>query len=121
MTQGCQLGTDMGTAMSRTMIVAAILILTTLACGGGPAITLVRPPTDTPRPTDTPLPLHAVRPRPDSVQTIHIVHPGETLSQIAKQYGVLLDALTAANDIADPHVIKIGQQLTIPGPASATR
>ena len=112
--------------MSRTMIVGVVLILTTLACGGAdrilpPTITLVRPPTDTPRPTDTPAPTHTVRPRPDPVQTIHVVQPGETLSQIAKQYGVSVDALTAANGIADPHLIKIGQELIIPGPASATQ
>jgi len=108
------------------MIVGVILILTTLACGGAdrilpPTITLVRPPTDTPRPTDTPAPTHTVRPRPDPVQTIHVVQPGETLSGIARQYGVSVDALMAANDITDPHLIKIGQEIIIPGPASATR
>jgi LysM repeat protein len=61
-----------------------------------------------------------VRPRPDSVQTIHIVQPGETLSEIARQYGVSVGALTAANGKANPHLIKIGQELVIPGPASAT-
>jgi len=50
-----------------------------------------------------------------------VVQPGETLSQIAKQYGVSVDALMAANGIADPHLIKIGQELIIPGPASGTR
>ena len=100
--------------------------LAAIGCGGAdrilpPTITLVRPPTDMPRPTDTPPPTHTVRPRPDPVQTIHIVQPGETLSEIAKQYGVSLDALIAANDIADPHLIKIGQELIIPGPASGTR
>ena len=108
------------------MIVGVVLILTTLACGGAdrilpPTITLVRPPTDTPRPADTPAPTHTVRPRPASVQTIHIVQPGETLSEIAKQYGVSVDALMAANDIADPHRIKIDQELVIPKPAPATR
>ena len=108
---------QVGTAISRTMIVGVALILTTLACGGTdrilpPTITLVRPPTDTPRPTDTPAPTHTVGPRPDSVQAIHVVQPGETLSQIAKQYGVSVDALMAANDIADPH------RLQLPGSGS---
>ena len=86
-----------------------------------PTITLVRPPTDTPRLTETPAPTHTVRPRPDSVQTICIAQPGETLSHIAKQYGVSVDALMATNHIADPHLIKIGQELIIPGPASGTQ
>jgi len=50
-----------------------------------------------------------------------VVQPGETLSGIARQYGVSVDALMAANDITDPHLIKIGQEIIIPGPASATR
>ena len=107
------------------MIVGLMLIMATLACGGAdrilpPTLTLVRPPTDTPRPTDTPAPTHTVRPRPEPVQTIHTVQPGETLFQIAKQYGVSVDALMATNGIADPHLIKIGQELIIPGPASGT-
>ena len=111
--------------MSRAMIAGVMLTLATIGCGGAdrilpPTITLVRPPTDAPRSTDTPAPTHTVRPRPDPVQTIHIVQRGETLSEIAKQYGVSLDALIATNDIADPHLIKIGQELIIPGPASAT-
>ena len=111
--------------MSRPMIVGVALILATLACGGAdrilpPTITLVRPPTGTPLPTETPAPTHTVRPRPEPVQTIHVVQPGETLSQIAKQYGVSVAALTAANGLADPHLIKIGQELIIPGPASRT-
>ena len=118
MTQGCQLSIDMGTTMSpRAMIVGVVLILNALACGGAdrilpPTITLVRSPTDTPGPTDTPLPIHTERPRPDPVPTIHVVQPGETLSQIAKQYGGPVDALTAGNGIADPH------QLQFPGSGS---
>jgi len=42
------------------------------------------------------------------------------LSQIAKQYGVSTEALAATNDIVDPHLVKIGQELVIPGPASGT-
>jgi LysM repeat protein len=34
---------------------------------------------------------------------------------------VSVDALMATNDISDPHLIKIGQELIIPGPASGTR
>ena len=55
-----------------------------------------------------------MRPRPDPVQTIHIVQPGETLSEIATQYGVSLDALMAVNDIVDPHLIKIGRNSSFP-------
>jgi len=42
------------------------------------------------------------------------VQPGETLDSIAKQYGVTVEAIVEANDLADPDVIEVGQGLTIP-------
>jgi LysM repeat protein len=44
----------------------------------------------------------------------HIVKHGETLSQIAKHYGVTLWALADYNDISDPNYIYVGQCLYIP-------
>ncbi|MDR7588855.1 MAG: LysM peptidoglycan-binding domain-containing protein [Armatimonadota bacterium] len=44
----------------------------------------------------------------------HVVRPGETLYQIALRYGVPVDALAAANGIADPARIRAGQVLRIP-------
>ena len=44
----------------------------------------------------------------------HVVQPGETLASIAKQYGVTVEAIVEANDLADPDVIEVGQGLTIP-------
>ncbi|MEA3345235.1 MAG: LysM peptidoglycan-binding domain-containing M23 family metallopeptidase [Chloroflexota bacterium] len=44
----------------------------------------------------------------------HIVRAGETLSLIAKQYGVPVADLIAANGLADPDLILVGQQLAIP-------
>lgn len=46
---------------------------------------------------------------------VHVVQPGETLSAIARRYGTTVAELTAANNIADPNLIRPGQQLTIPG------
>jgi LysM repeat protein len=67
------------------------------------------PPTLTPAPTPTPV--------------IHIVEPGETLSDIALRYGISLDALQAANGVLTPETLQIGQQLIIPsggpGPAAS--
>jgi len=42
------------------------------------------------------------------------VQPGDTLSRIAAKYGVSLQALAKANDIADPDRIYVGQVLRIP-------
>lgn len=45
---------------------------------------------------------------------IHVVQPGESLSQIARRYGVSMSALAAANQIGNTDYIYTGQQLLIP-------
>ncbi len=44
----------------------------------------------------------------------HVVAPGETLSEIAKQYDVDVDTLTILNGISDADEIFAGQQLRLP-------
>jgi len=46
---------------------------------------------------------------------IHIVQPGETLSTIAADYGVDAAALAAANSLTNLNMLRVGQQLFIPG------
>lgn len=48
---------------------------------------------------------------------IHVVRPGENLSTIARSYGVSLSALTQANGISNPDLVRVGQVLVIPGGA----
>jgi len=50
---------------------------------------------------------------------VHVVQAGETLSRIAQRYRVSLSALAAANGLADPDLILVGQRLTIPGEVQA--
>lgn len=50
---------------------------------------------------------------PGGVQT-YVVRSGDTLSEIARRFDTRVDALVEANDIADPDVIDVGQELTIP-------
>ena len=45
----------------------------------------------------------------------HWVRPGENLYRIGKAYGVPFDTLGRLNGIRDPHRIKVGQRLFIPG------
>jgi LysM repeat protein len=59
-----------------------------------------RPPTPTPTPT----------PR------IYVVQSGDTLSEIAVQFGVSTDALATRNGIEDPRSLRTGQKLIIPTP-----
>ncbi len=44
----------------------------------------------------------------------HVVQSGETLFRIAQQYNTTVEAIVAANDITDPSLIRVGQQLVIP-------
>ena len=44
----------------------------------------------------------------------HQVGRGETLSHIARRYGVSTSALAAANNITNPNLVVIGRKLTVP-------
>lgn len=48
-------------------------------------------------------------------QVTHIVQPGENIFRIALRYGITMDELTEANDIANARSIYAGQELVIPG------
>jgi LysM repeat protein len=50
---------------------------------------------------------------------IHVVARGETLTGIAHHYGSTVAAIAKANGITRPSLIRVGQRLTIPGPADA--
>lgn len=47
-------------------------------------------------------------------QRIHVVQAGETLTGIARRYGIDADALRALNDISDVDAIDAGQELRLP-------
>ena len=47
----------------------------------------------------------------------HTVGAGETLAQIAAGYGVTVSELISVNGLEDPDLLRIGQLISIPGPA----
>ena len=53
---------------------------------------------------------------PASADSTYVVQRGDTLFSIAVRFGVTVPALQAANGIANPNLIFVGQVLTIPGP-----
>lgn len=57
-----------------------------------------------PEPTAAPAP-----PRP----SVHTVEAGETLRTLAARYGVSPQTIMAANDIRNPDMLRVGQELTI--------
>ncbi|MGD8397258.1 MAG: LysM peptidoglycan-binding domain-containing protein, partial [Anaerolineae bacterium] len=72
--------------------------------------------TNTVAPTLTPLPTATtVEPTPSPAATvIHKIKRGETLSGIAIQYGVSIQAIVGANGLENPSLIITGQRLIIP-------
>jgi lipoprotein NlpD len=75
--------------------------------------------------TTTPLPpLPPATTAPASTTTTapqeYIVEAGDSLTKIAKMFGVTVASLVAANGLADPDKIVEGQRLKIPPPTTTT-
>jgi LysM repeat protein len=68
--------------------------------------------------TEPAAPIAPVAPAPAVAKT-HELQPGETLTKVAKTYGVTVAELQAANNIDDPKTIRAGTALIIPGAAAA--
>lgn len=91
------------------------------ASGSSPTASLAAS-TPSPRPTPTASvaltggPTASPTIRASARPTIHIVVRGETLTSIARFYGVTVAAIQKANGITDPSLIIVGQRLIIPVP-----
>jgi LysM repeat protein len=132
-----------GSALIIGLMVVAFLVLVmsriqspSTVSGGSPAPSLsglvaatTHPaPTPQPSPTEAPATSEGASPEGDVVATTDAATPdpatpelvrykvraGDTLSSIARRYGVTVKKLRAANDISDPRALKIGQVLVIP-------
>jgi len=53
-------------------------------------------------------------PSPTRVPVRHVVRKGETLSTVGRAYGVSVSSLIAANDLRDPDLLYVGQQILLP-------
>lgn len=53
------------------------------------------------------------------IASTYVVHPGDTLTQIALRHGTTVSALVQANGIENPNLIRVGQMLQIPDPTRA--
>jgi LysM repeat protein len=80
-----------------------------IGAGGEPESSLLAPGalllTSTPKPTA--VPTRATR--------TYIVQVGDTLGEIARKFEVDIEDLIAANDLPNPDVLEVGQELIIPG------
>ena len=68
----------------------------------------------TPTPTETTTPLPGASPQP-ATGPVYIVQPGDSLYNIANDFGVAMSDLIAANDIVDANTISVGAHIIIPG------
>ena len=58
---------------------------------------------------------------PEAAPEIHVVQPGEHLSGIASSHGTTVEAIAAANGLADPNLVVAGSRLVLPAPRAAAR
>lgn len=77
------------------------------------------PATSTPSPTPL-VPVATPTPIPDTGGPIvnpgiYVVQPGDTLSRIASRFSTTVSTLAQLNGILNPNLIRVGQQLVIPG------
>lgn len=59
-------------------------------------------------------------PAADATAVVHIVVPGDSLYELARQYGTTVEAIVAANQLDDPNQLTVGQSLKIPNLVAAT-
>nr|WP_257455874.1 M23 family metallopeptidase [Archangium lipolyticum] len=111
-----------GATWARPALLALLVLLGTTGCSLGPRS--VTPPPPAPVSERSPLILGELRephPEPELVYTSvsvpvrHTVAPGETMYRIARNYGITVEQLSAANGIKDPRTLSAGQELVIPG------
>ena len=107
-------------------ILTVLLIFT--ACNSsaesGDALPLLTPYRTQPAVTDTPEPTSddlGETPTPAATATpvMHIVSLNETISSIAQQYGISIDAILAANPEISPNAMIVGDQVLIPAAAAS--
>jgi LysM repeat protein len=60
----------------------------------------------------------AEREEPSAAPTLHVVRPGENLTRLSAQYGTTIQAILAANGLADANRVYAGKALVIPGAAA---
>jgi LysM repeat protein len=104
--------------LALVMLVAA-LALGLAACGGsGDRVDIGKVPTAT-LPAELPEPTIVGAPVPGGGGRTYTVESGDTLSAVAEQFDVTVEALMEANEIEDPSSLEVGQVLVIPGAATS--
>lgn len=102
--------------ISRAGLLAATMLVA--ACGGrqflAPVIFGADEPTAAPSATTVPLPLAKPGADPASLGGEVVVAPGDTIYAIARRHNVSMRGLIAANGLAPPYTLLVGQTLGLP-------
>jgi LysM repeat protein len=104
-----------GAAIRRALGSALTALVLLAACGGDNTSTT---PT-TPLPT-VPPDAGDIAETTTTIPSVYIVKAGESLTAIAKMFGITVKDLVAFNELADPNHIEEGQRLKIPPPSTTT-
>ncbi|MCB9451722.1 MAG: LysM peptidoglycan-binding domain-containing protein [Anaerolineaceae bacterium] len=78
-------------------------------------VTLFAPATSTPTPTPIVTASVATSVPVQPTSTVYVVQPGDTLFRIALRFNTTATTLAQLNGITNMNVIRVGQQLTVPG------
>ncbi|MFQ5472735.1 MAG: LysM domain-containing protein, partial [Dehalococcoidia bacterium] len=100
--------------------IALAAVLALAGCGGSTQSesTLTPFPTPPVTPTPTPNPATPTPAEPAPLTFEYEVQAGDSVAALADRFGTTLEAIVAANDLADPAAIAIGEMLTIPNASS---
>lgn len=85
-----------------------------------PSMTPTPTPAATPEPVEVPPPQPTQEPSPTET---YVVQPGDSLSDIAAEYGTTVDELLRLNELAEPSLLYTGQAILVPRrsePATST-
>lgn len=101
------------------MMWVPVVVVLAGACGGGDGTA------EEPSASTAPQEQASAAPQAPSTETtdddaaagprVYVVESGDTLSEIARRFDTTVEAIVRANDISDPDVIDVGQELEIPG------
>ncbi len=110
--------------MRRAQVLLMVLMLAVLgaACGGGGGTSTEERPLGLDSDEVTVPTVQALTPTPPPTPTptstpeafIYVVQEGDTLGSIASEFGTTWQEIQAVNELENPNVVSIGQQIEIP-------
>lgn len=106
---------DMAARISgSTVCVMLVLTLAAVGCGNDDGDAQEPAATPTQTAPETPAEEPSPTPEPEAEPETYVVQSGDTLSSIAERFDTTIEAIVEANDLDDPDLILVGDELVIP-------